>query len=124
MSIKAAACALALIVAFAGCSARAPSPSAADQLKDQETRDVQPVIDRYKSQSVMGFDIKGTTLMLNVDAEGWSELDEPAEIALRNTVFDSWTHAWIKRHPGQHAVLRLRVQNYYGQEITSQTKSV
>ncbi|MBV8689130.1 MAG: hypothetical protein JOZ59_03380 [Candidatus Eremiobacteraeota bacterium] len=123
MSLKLSLCFAAALIMLAGCAERGPA-SPGDQTKDQETREMQPVVDRYKSQSVMGFDIKGTTLMLNVDAEQWSELDEPAEIALRNAVLDAWARAWAKHHGGQHATVRLRVQNYYGQEITAQSKSV
>ncbi|MBV9971845.1 MAG: hypothetical protein JO135_00760 [Candidatus Eremiobacteraeota bacterium] len=122
MSIKFAACVFALGISLAGCSA--PAPSAGDQVTNQEIREMQPTVDRYKSQSVMGFDVKGTTLMLNVDAEGWSQLDEPVELALRAAVLNAWARSWAKHHPRQHGVVRLRVQNYYGQEITSQSKSV
>ena len=122
MSIRFAACVFALGISLAGCSAQ--GPSGGDQITVQETREMQPTIDRYKSQSVMGFDVKGATLMLNVDAEGWSQLDEPVELALRAAVLNAWARSWAKHHPRQHGVVRLRVQNYYGQEITSQSKSV
>lgn len=115
---------LAIGFSLGACSGAQSPPSAASRVADQETREMQPVVDGYKKQSVMGFDIKGTTLAISVDAEGWSELDEPTDVAIRNTILDAWTRVWTKYHPRQHAVLRLRVQNYYAQEITSQAKSI
>ena len=115
---------LAIGFALGACSGPQSPSSAASRIADRETREMQPVVDRYKKQSVMGSEVKGTTLVLSVDAEGWSELDEPTDIAIRNAILDAWTRVWTKYHPREHAVLRLRVQNYYAQEITSQTKSI
>jgi len=124
MLIKTVILALAIGISLGACSGSQSPASAVSRIADQETREMQPVVDGYKKQSVMGFDIKGTTLALSVDAEGWSELDESTEIAIRNAILDAWARVWAKHHPRQHAVLRLRVQNYYAQEITSQTKLV
>jgi len=104
------------------CSRQAP-PSAPGAV-ERETKRMQPIVDRYKAQSVMGFDLKGTTLLLSVDAEGWSQLDESSEISLKNAVLDAWARTWKLEHPRQHAIVHLRVQNYYGQEINSQQRSV
>ena len=124
MVLTRAAFGIAIGIALAACSTPQQPPSATAQIAEDETRQMRPIVDRYKSQSVMGFDIKGTTLVLSVDAEGWSQLDESADIALRNAILDAWARVWAKHHPRQRAALRLRVQNYYGQEITSQTKPV
>jgi len=124
MLMRAAAVAFALSIALVACTSRSASSSGTSQVTEQEAHDLQPVIARYKSQSVMGFDVKGTTLAMNVDAEGWSELDESTDIAIRDAVLSAWAQSWETHHPRQHAVLHLRVQNYYGQEITTQSKSV
>lgn len=109
---------------FAGCSSAQPPKSVQAAIAHREILELQPTVNRYKPQAVMGFDIKGTTLMLSVDAEGWSQLDEATETGLKDSVLSKWARVWGKYHPRQHATLRLLVQNYYGQEITSQTRHV
>jgi len=126
MAVRRARIALfaALTVVFAGCNGSQSPKTAQGIVTLQETAELQPLVNRYKAQAVMGFDIKGTTLALSVDAERWSELDEGSEAALKDSVLGAWTRAWARHHPHQHATLRMLVQNYYGQEITSQSARV
>jgi len=76
---------------FTGCSSAQPPKSAQAAIADRETQELQPTVNRYKPQAVMGFNIKGATLMLSVDAEGWSQLEEASETVLKDSVLSTWS---------------------------------
>ena len=117
-------------IALAGicaCSSQAGKPqTAASTAQAAESARVAPVVEKYKKQGVLtGFDFKGTTtLVVFADTEKYSELDDSLEESMKSDLLASWSSAWKRNHPHQHAKLYVIFQNYYGQEITRLQKQL
>ncbi|MEO6913799.1 MAG: hypothetical protein ABI182_07260 [Candidatus Baltobacteraceae bacterium] len=110
----------------AGCTSN-PKPSAQQAIVDRETAAIAPSVARAKTRYksvVMGSDIRGSTLLISIDAEGLSEMDTDAEDGLLAGFLTDWKRVWLKANPGKHAKLVVEFQNYYGQEEVSRSAKV
>ena len=65
----------------------------------------------------MGTDVKDRTLLVFVDMNNMSSMDETAEAAMKAQALALWAQVWSKAHPHRHAALRLSVRDYYGREV-------
>lgn len=114
------------VALLSGCGS-SPKPSPQQVILNRETAALQPSIDRAKTRYksvVMGSDIQSNTLVISIDAEGFSEMDSDAEDALIANLLADWKRVWLKNNPGKHAKLVLKFQNYYGQEEISRSIKV
>lgn len=117
-----AARALLVILMLAACS-QAASPNATDPAAAREESAVAPLKAQYKPV-ITGFDVKGTTLDIFVDAEAMSEMDGPVEQAMEDGALKRWRETWKANHPGRHATLRVRFRNYFGEVVYSESAKV
>jgi len=104
---------------LAGCSQTAPQ-SAADALAARENQALVPLKTQYKPV-IAGIDVKGTTLDLFVDADLLNSMDESVEDQMKADALGRWRALWKANHPGKHATLRVRLRNYFGEEIFSES---
>jgi hypothetical protein len=119
--MKAARAILALLM-LAGCSQPAPQ-GAADTAAARELRAIEPLKAQYKPV-ITGFDIKGTTLDVFVDAEAMSEMDAPVEAQMETGALKRWHDAWKSNNAGKHATLHVRLRNYFGEVVFSESAKV
>ena len=117
-----AARALLAILMLAGCSQPAPQ-SAADAAAAPELRAVEPLKAQYKPV-ITGFDVNGTTLDVFVDAEAMSEMDGPVETQMKADALKRWRNVWKSNNPGKHATLHVRLRNYFGEIVFSESAKV
>jgi hypothetical protein len=107
---------------LAGCSQSAPQ-SAGDALAARENQALAPLKATYKP-AITGIDAKGTTLDLFVDADQLDSMDEPVEDQMKAQALQRWKTVWKADHSGQHATLRVRLRNYFGEEVFSESAKV
>jgi hypothetical protein len=119
--MKAARAILALLM-LAGCSQPAPQ-GAADTAAAREQSAVAPLKVQYKPV-ITGFDVKGTTFDIFVDAELMSEMDGPVEQAMEDQALKRWRDAWKSNNPGKHATLHVRFRNYFGEDVYTESAKV
>jgi hypothetical protein len=106
---------------LAGCS---PAPqSAGDALAARENQALAPLKAQYKPV-IAGIDAKGTTLDLFVDADQLNSMDESVEDQMKAQALQRWRALWKADHPGKRATLRVRLRNYFGEEIFSESAKV
>ena len=102
-----------------------PPPDRGAAIGQAESARLSPVVDKLKKAGVVtGFDVSGNQLTISVDAERWSEQDEVAEDQLKSDLLARWSAIWRANHPRGHARVRVRFQNYYGEEIATMEKAV
>ncbi len=114
--------ALTALLMLAGCSQPAPQGAAAAAAAP-ELRAVEPLKAQYKPV-ITGFDIKGTMLDVFVDAEAMSEMDGPVEMQMKAHALESWRNAWKSNNAGKHATLHVRLRNYFGEVVFSESAKV
>ena len=114
--------ALAALAALTACSQPAPQ-SAAGAAAAREIAAVQPM-KKACNPVITGFDAKGTTLDIFVDAEQLSQMDEPVEDKMKAEALRRWRAAWTANYPGKHATLRVRLRNYFGETEFSESAKV
>lgn len=107
---------------LAGCSQSAPQ-SAGDAVAAREVRGLAAFKAEYKPV-ITGVDVKGTTLDLFVDADQLNSMDEPVEDQMKSEALKRWQTIWKAGHPGQHATLRVRLRDYFGEEVFSESAKV
>ena len=107
---------------LAGCSQSAP-PSAGDALAARENQALAPLKAAYKP-AITGIDAKGTTLDLFVNADQLDSMDEPVEDQMKVQALRRWKSVWKGDHPGKHATLRVRLRNYFGEEVFSESTKI
>jgi len=112
---------LALLI-LAGCSQPAPQ-GAADTAAAREVRAIGPLKTEYKPV-ITSIDAKGTTLEVFVDAEAMSEMDGPVEQAMEDQAPKRWRQAWTANNPAKHATLHVRLRNYFGEVVFSESAKV
>ena len=105
-----------------GCSQPAPQ-SAGDALAARENQALAPLKAQYKPV-IAGIDAKGTTLDLFVDADQLNSMDELVEDQMKAQALERWRALWKANHHGKHATLRVRLRNYFGEEIFSESAKV
>jgi len=105
-----------------GCSQSAPQ-SAGDALAARENQALAPLKATYKP-AITGIDVKGTTLDIFVDADQLESMDEPVEDQMKAQALQRWKTVWKADHPGKHATLRVRLRNYFGEEVFSESAKV
>lgn len=112
-----------LAAAFlAGCSQSAPQ-SADEALAARENQALAPFKAKYKPV-ITGIDVKGATLDLFVDADQLNSMDEPVEDYMKTEALQRWQALWKSNHPGKHATLRVRLRDYFGEEVFSESAKV
>lgn len=107
---------------LAGCSQSAPQ-SPGDALAARENQALAPLKAKYKPV-ITGIDAKGTTLDLFVDADQLNSMDEPVEDFMKADALKRWQAIWKAGHPGKHATLRVRLRDYFGEEVFSESAKV
>jgi|SRR5579862_3830240 len=113
--LRRAALALWLLTA---CSA---PPSAQEQLVQTETDALAPLKQTY-SGVVTGFDVPNdSTLVISIDANEYNGLDDDAAAALRKHVLETWRDVWRKQHPGEHAKLTVKLNDFIGRTWITET---
>ena len=117
-----AARALAILAALTACSQPAPQ-SAADAAAARELKAMEPMKTAYKPV-ITGFDAKGTTLDIFVDADQLSQMDEPVEDKMKAEALDRWRAAWKLNNPGKRGTVRVRLRNYFGETEFSESAKV
>lgn len=113
---------LGMLVLIAGCSQPAP-PGAADVTKSREEASLASLKSQYKPV-ITGIDVKGATLDVFVDNDQLISMDEPAEDQLKSQALARWKKIWVADHRGQHATLHVRLRNYYGETVFSESAKV
>ena len=113
--------ALLAVLALAGCSQ--PAAPAADPAAAREIQAVAPLKAQYKPV-ITGMDVKGATLDVFVDAEQFSSVDYDVEGAMKAQALKRWREVWKANHPGEHATLRVRLRNYFGEDVFSESAKV
>ena len=120
--MKAARAAIAGFLLLAGCSGGTSTNSAADPAKAREEAAIAPLKAKY-SPVIQGIDAGGTRLDVFVDNDQLLSMDETAEDQLKADLLSQWRAAWKAGHPGKHAKLTVRLRNYYGETVFTETTS-
>lgn len=110
----------ALAFALAGC-AQPAAPTNTVAAREQNA--VAPLKAKYKDV-ITGLEVKDRTLVMYVEPNAMSSMDEDAEAAMKAEALNRWKTAWVKEHPRQHGVLRLDVRDYFGREISTNSTTV
>lgn len=113
--------ALLAVLTLAGCSQ--PAAPAADPAAAREIQAVAPLKAQYKPV-ITGIDVRGATLDVFVDAEQFSSMDYDVEGAMKTQALKRWREVWKANHPGQHATLHVRLRNYFGADVFSESAKV
>lgn len=114
--------ALLAVLVLAGCSQPAPQ-TGADAIAAREDGALLPLKAQYKPV-IMGIDVKGTTLDIFVDADQFNSMDDALEVQMKAQLLKRWRAAWTSDHPGRHATLSVRLRNYFGEELFSESAKV
>ena len=115
----------AIALACSLCACASPQHHTAASISDRESAAVSPTIEHYKKDGpVTGFDVKGESLIVFIDSEKYSELDDDVESSMKSTLLNTWGRVWQTNHKGHAAVLHVVFQNYYGQVVDTLTKRV
>lgn len=107
---------------LAGCSQSAPQ-NPGEALAARENQALAPFKAKYKPV-ITGVDAKGTTLDLFIDEDQLNSMDEPVEDYMKAEALKRWQALWKADHPGKHATLRVRLRNYFGEEVFSESAKV
>jgi len=89
--------------------------------KEQDA--VAPLKSKYKDV-ITGTEVRDRTLVLYVEPNAMSSMDEQAEADMKADALRRWKQAWTGAHPHRHATLRLEVRDYFGRELSSSTARV
>jgi hypothetical protein len=73
---------------------------------------------------VDGLDIKGDTLVVGVDLQGLSDMDELDEVDMKHDVLRKWRAAWLAAHPGGHAILHVQFLDFRGNQESAESVKV
>jgi len=113
--------ALLAVLALAGCSQ--PAAPAADPAAAREIQAVAPLKAHYKPV-ITSIDVRGATLDVFVDAEQFSSMDYDVEQGMKVQALKRWREVWKANHAGQHATVRVRMRNYFGEDVFSESAKV
>lgn len=107
----------AAIALLAACS----SPSAQEVAQNQELATLAPLKAKYQ-EVVTGFDFKpGETLIVSLDINNYNGMGDDDQDAMKKTIAATWRRAWQEAHPGQHAAIHLKLMDFIGRTIGTQT---
>lgn len=109
------------IAALAACTS-APKKPPGDPVaaREKAALDRLNLRDRY-SGTVLGWDVKGNTFLLYVDANSIESMDVPKEDVMIDQWLAQWKSVWRASHPHGHATLRMSVRDYYGNVLFDRT---
>lgn len=99
------------------------TPSDQAQLEQKERDLLAPLKTAYSDQ-VMGYDFKGTTLDISIDANAVLSMDADAEDAMKARALRDWKSTWAASHPGQHATIRVRMVDFRGTKYADESAKV
>jgi hypothetical protein len=108
---------LLLLLATAACS------SGTRTTADVERDALQPLKQRYPDV-VTGFDPKGDVLDVSIDMDALASMDEDKEDQLKRDAVAEWANAWRRGNPGRHSTLTLRIVDFRGNTVFTQTNGV
>lgn len=109
--------AAAAIVSLAACS----SPSPQEAAQNQELTTLTPLKQKYQDV-VMGFDFKpDETLVVSLDLNNYNGMGDDDQDAMKKTIVATWHKAWQEAHPGQHATIHLKLMDFIGRTIGTET---
>jgi hypothetical protein len=109
--------AAAVIVLLSACTS--PSPQEATQ--NQELATLTPLKQKYHDV-VMGFDFKpGEMLIVSLDLNNYNGMGDDDQDAMKKTIAATWRKAWQEAHPGEHATIHLKLMDFIGRTIGTET---
>lgn len=109
--------AAAAIVLLTACS----SPSPQEAAQNQELATLTPLKQKYQDV-VMGFDFKpNETLVVSLDINNYNGMGDDDQDAMKKTIAATWRKAWQEAHPGTHATIRLKLMDFIGRTIGTET---
>ncbi len=108
---------VALLAAVLAACSSAPAPNIDPALAKEQ--DAVATLKTKYAGVVTGTDVKDRTLLMYVDVNAMSEMDEDAESAMKADALQRWKSVWLRAHPHKHGVVHLSVRDYYGKEIYS-----
>jgi hypothetical protein len=109
--------AAAAIVMLAACAS--PSPEEATQ--NQELATLAPLKQKYLDV-VTGFDFKpDETLIVSLDINNYNGMGDDDQDAMKKTIAATWRKAWQEAHPERHATIHLKLMDFIGRTIATQT---
>lgn len=112
--------AAAAIVLLSACSS--PSPQEATQ--NQELATLTPLKQKYQDV-VTGFDFKpDETLVVSLDINNYNGMGDDDQAAMKKTIVATWRKAWQEAHPGQRATIHLKLMDFIGRTIGTETIKV
>lgn len=105
------------IVTLGACS----SPSAREAAQNRELATLAPLKQHYQDV-VTGFDFKpGETLVVSLDLNNYNGMGDDDQAAMKKTIAATWRKAWHDAHPGEHATIHLKLMDFIGRTISTQT---
>ena len=105
---------------LAACSSPAPS---VNPVIAKEQSAVAPLKTKYKDV-ITGVEVKDRTLIMYVEPNAMSSMDEDSEAAMKADALARWKKAWAQAHPHQHGTVHLSVRDYFGRELSTSSASV
>ncbi len=109
-----AAAAIALLAACA-------SPSPQEAAQNQELAALTPLKQKYQDV-VMGFDFKSNeTLIVSLDLNNYNGMGDDDQDAMKKTIAAAWRKAWQEAHPGRHATIHLKLIDFIGRTVATET---
>lgn len=74
--------------------------------------------------AVMGFDFHDARVDISIDMNGYIDLGDDGEDALKADALKRWRTTWSSTHQGKHASLTIRFLDFRGNtEYTATTKA-
>lgn len=84
---------------------------------------MEPFKSKY-SDTIMGFDFKGTSVDISIDANALMSMDDDSEAALKSQAIRDWANTWRNTHPGKHATVTLRILDFRGTQYAKEFAKV
>lgn len=108
-----------VLLVFGGCAAG----NSGTTLADRESHSADALKKQYAGV-IMGNDVKGSTLILYIDVNGMNQMDEDAEIAMKQHALVFWKTLWSKDHPNKHGAITVILRDFTGNEVYREKTSV
>ena len=106
---------------LSGCGS---SESSRQMTVDREIAALAP-LKAGSENTIVGMDVKDNTeLVLSLDVEAWTSIDEDDDTAIEALALKDWKAAWIHEHPGLHAILHVRFVDYHGSPVYNERTTV
>jgi hypothetical protein len=110
---------IAVVALLSECS----GPTDAEKLAASERAGMLPLKTTYPD-AVMGFDFHDGRVDISIDMNGYIDLGDDGEEAVKSDALKRWRSTWIATHPGQHAALTVRFLDFRGNtEYKATTKA-